>query len=170
MLTAFRTFAKSKWAIGLLVLLALGLLVTGGSQMDVLANLGPKHVVSAGGRSMSPVEFRGELDRIREQAQQQAGRPLTFEELIGEGGLRQYLEQKSQQLGFVNWAWKAGIRPGKELVLRQIRQAPAYFDSVTGQFSEEQSRNALIEGKATPEMFEAVFARALDLRDQTIFR
>ena len=98
MLTAFRTFAKSKWAIGLLVLLGIGLVVTGGSQMDVLANLGPKHVVSAGDRNMSQAEFRAELDRIREQAQQQAGRALTFEELIGEGGLRQYLQQKSQQL------------------------------------------------------------------------
>ena len=121
MLTAFRTFAKSKWAIGLLVLLGIGLVVTGGTQMDVLTNLGPKHVVSAGDRNMSQAEFRLELDRIREQAQQQAGRALTFEELIGEGGLRQFLQQKSQQLGFVNWAWKAGIRPGKELVLRQIR-------------------------------------------------
>lgn len=160
MLTAFRTFAKSKWAIGLLVLLALGLVVTGGSQMDVLANLGPRHVVSAGDRSMSQAEFRGELDRILEQARQQSGRPLTFEELIGDGGLRQYLEQKSQQLGFVNWAWKAGVRPGKELVLREIRQAPAFFDSVTGQFSQEQYQNALAEGNATPEMFEA------QLRDQ----
>ena len=160
MLTAFRTFAKSKWAIGLLVLLGIGLVVTGGTQMDVLTNLGPKHVVSAGDRNMSQAEFRLELDRIREQAQQQAGRALTFEELIGEGGLRQFLEQKSQQLGFVNWAWKAGIRPGKELVLRQIRQAPAFFDSVTGQFSEEQYRTALAEGNVTPEMFEA------QLRDQ----
>ncbi len=160
MLTAFRTFAKSKWAIGLLVILGLALVVTGGTQMDVLANLGPKHVVSAGDRNLSQAEFRSELDRIREQAQQQAGRALTFEELIAEGGLRQYLEQKSQQLGFVNWAWKAGIRPGKELVLRQIRQAPGFFDNVTGQFSEEQYRTALAENNATPEMFEA------QLRDQ----
>ena len=160
MLTAFRTFAKSKWAIGLLVLLALALLITGGTQMDVLANLGPKHVVSAGDRNLSQAEFRGELGRIREQAQQQAGRALTFEELIGEGGLRQYLEQKSQQLGFVNWAWKAGIRPGKDLILRQIRQAPGFFDNVTGQFSEEQYRTKLGENNATPEMFEA------QLRDQ----
>jgi len=160
MLTAFRTFAKSKWAIGLLVLLALGLLVTGGSQMDVLVNLGPRNVVTAGDRSLSQGEFRSELDRIREQAQQQAGRALSFEELIGEGGLRQYLEQKAEQLGFVNWAWKAGIRPGKDLVLRQIRQAPAFFDSVTGQFSEDQYRAQLAENNATPEMFEA------ELRDQ----
>jgi peptidyl-prolyl cis-trans isomerase D len=160
MLSAIRAFAKSKWAIGLLVLMALALVVTGGSQADLLGNLGPKHVVSAGDRNLTTVEFRGEMDRIRDQAQQQAGRALTFEELIEGGGLRQYLEQKSQQLGFANWAWKAGVRPGKELILRQIRQAPGFFDNVTGRFSQEQYRSVLAENNATPEMFEA------QLRDQ----
>jgi peptidyl-prolyl cis-trans isomerase D len=164
MLTAIRAFAKSKWAIGLLVLMALALVVTGGSQVDVLANLGPKHVVTAGDRNLTPVEFRGEMDRFRDQAQQQAGRALTFEELIEGGGLRQYLEQKSQQLGFMNWAWNAGIRPGKELILRQIRQAPGFFDSVTGRFSQEQYQAALAENSATPEMFEA------QLRDQYVIQ
>ncbi|HZV84522.1 MAG TPA: SurA N-terminal domain-containing protein, partial [Brevundimonas sp.] len=160
MLTAFRAFAKSKWAVGLLVLLALGLVVTGGSQMDVLANLGPKNVVTADDRSVSPAEFRAEMDRILEQSQQQAGRALTFEELIGEGGLTQYLEQKAQQMGFLNWAWNAGIRPGKDLILREIRQAPGFFDSVTGKFDENQYRQKLAENNATPEMFEE------QLRDQ----
>ncbi len=157
MLSALRAFAKSKWAIGLLVLLALGLLVTGGTQTDVLANLGPKHVVTAGDRSLGQAEFRNELNMIRDQSQQQAGRAIDFEELIAGGGLRQYLSQKAEQLGFVNWAWKAGIRPGKDLILRQIRQQSAFFDSVTGQFSADQYRNVLAENNATPEMLEAQF-------------
>ncbi|WP_332660956.1 peptidyl-prolyl cis-trans isomerase [Brevundimonas sp.] len=162
MLSAFRTFAKSKWAVGLLVVLALGLLVTGGTQLDVLGSLGPKHVVTAGDRSVGQAEFRGEMDRILQQSQQQAGRALTFEELIGQGGLVQYLQQRSQQLGFLNWAWNTGIRPGKELVLRELRQAPAFFDSVTGKFDENLYRQKLAENNATPEMFEA------QMRDQYI--
>lgn len=154
MLTAFRTFAKSKWAMGLLVVLALALLVGGGSQLDVLGSLGPKHVVTAGDRSIGQAEFRGEMDRILQQNQQQAGRALTFEELIGGGGLAQYLQQRSQQLGFLNWASQTGIRPGKELVLRQLRQLPAFFDSVTGKFDENQYRAKLAENNLTPEMFE----------------
>lgn len=160
MLTAFRTFAKSKWAIGLLVLLALGLLVTGGTQMDVLGSLGPKHVVSAGDRSVSQAEFRAEMDRFREAAQQQTGGPLTFEELIGEGRLLQFLQQRARDRGFQKWARDAGIRPAEELVLRQIRQQRDFFDSVTGQFSEEQYRSLLAQNNATPEMFEA------ELRDR----
>ena len=160
MLTAFRTFAKSKWAVGLLVVLAMGLLVTGGTQLDILGSMGPKHVVSAGERSLSQAEFRSEMDRILQQSQEQAGRALTFEELIGQGGLVQYLQQKSQQLGFLEWARQTGIRPGKELILRQIRQAPGFFDSVTGKFDENQYRARLAEANATPEMFEE------QLRDQ----
>ena len=165
MLTAFRTFAKSPWAVGLLVLLALGLLVTGGTQLDVFANLGPKHVVSAGDRSVTPAEFRAEMESIRASAQQQSGRAVSFEQLVGEGGeLAQYLGQKAQQLGFMAWAWNAGVRPGEELVLRQIRQAPRFFDSVTGRFSEEQYRAVLAQNNATPELFEQ------QLRDQIIQR
>ncbi|GAA0628676.1 peptidylprolyl isomerase [Brevundimonas kwangchunensis] len=164
MLTAFRKFAKSKWAIGLLGLLAVGLLVTGGTQMDVLGSLGPKHVISAGDRSVNGPEFRADMERIREGAQQQAGRSLSFEELIGDGGLVQYLRQRSEQLGFMDWAWKAGIRPGKELVLRQIRQAPGFFDQVTGRFSQTQYETTLAQNNATPELFER------QLRDDIITR
>lgn len=164
MLTAFRKFAKSKWAIGLLVLLAMGLLITGGTQMDLLSSLGPKHVITAGDRSVGQTEFRAEMDRIREGAQQQAGRALSFEELIGEGGLVQYLRQRSEQLGFMDWAWKAGVRPGKELVLRQIREAPGFFDNVTGRFSEQQYQEVLARNNATPEMFER------QLRDDILTR
>jgi len=160
MLTAFRTFAKSKWAIGLLVLLAVALLVTGGSQMDVLGSMGPKHVVSAGDRSVNQAEFRAEMDRFRDAAQQQTGGPVGFEELIGEGRLLQYLQQKARDRGFQKWAWEAGIRPAEELVLRQIRQQRDFFDSVTGQFSEDQYRTLLAQNNATPEMFEA------ELRDR----
>ncbi|GAA0637295.1 peptidylprolyl isomerase [Brevundimonas lenta] len=155
MLSAFRTFAKSKWAIGLLVVLGIALLVGGGTQMDLLGNLGPKHVISAGDRSVDQPEFRAEMDRIRDQAQQQAGRAVDFETLIGGGQLTQFLRQRAQLLGFMDWAWKAGIRPGKELILRRIREEPAFFDSVTGAFSEEQYRARLAENNLTPEMFEA---------------
>ena len=165
MLSVFRNFAKSPWAIGLLVLLALGLLITGGSQMDILANLGPRHVITAGDRSVDAAAFRTDMERIRASAQQQSGQAVSFEQLVGEGGeLVQYLEQRSQQLGFMAWAWNAGVRPGKELVLRQIRQAPGFFDSVTGRFSEEQYRSVLAENNATPEMFEE------QLRDEVMTR
>ena len=48
MISIFRKFAKSRLAMGLLILTALGLLVTGGTQTDLLGSLQAPKVVSAG--------------------------------------------------------------------------------------------------------------------------
>lgn len=157
MITLFRNFAKSKWAIGLLVLLALGLLVTGGSQVDVFANLGPKNVISAGSRDMNQTDFRADFERVRNNLQEEAGRPVSIEDMIAENIHLRFLESQTQRLGFLSWAWDVGIRPGKELVLKQIRQAPVFFNQITGQFDEEQYRSVLAQQNLTPAQLEQEF-------------
>jgi peptidyl-prolyl cis-trans isomerase D len=154
MISMFRNFAKSKWAIGLLVLVALGLLVTGGTQTDVLGSLQPPKVISAGDRSLSPQEFRTEMDRRLQQIQNQERRAVTYEELLAQVPLATILKGRADELGFFAWAWKAGIRPGNELILRQIRSFPAFFDPVTGQFSETLYASQLGQAKMTPAMLE----------------
>lgn len=161
MITLFRNFAKSKWAIGLLVVLALSLLITG-AQMDVFSGLGTRHVISAGERSVDPVQFRSDMDRVRSNIQEQAGRPVTIDEIVAENLHVRYLEEQTQRLGFMTWAWNAGIRPGKELVIKQIREIPAFFNQVTGQFSQDQYEQALAAQNVTPEMIER------DFRDQYV--
>ncbi|WP_420469543.1 peptidyl-prolyl cis-trans isomerase [Brevundimonas sp. FT23042] len=158
MLTAFRSFAKSKWAAGLLALLFLGLLITGGSQIrDVFGGFGAKHVVWAGERNIDAATFRADLDREREQAQQRAGRPIDYEELIGNGALAAYLTQEAQKIGFMSWAWNAGVRPGNELVLRQIREVPDFFDPVTGRFDETRYAQLLADNNTTAPVIEERF-------------
>ena len=71
-----------------------------------------------------------------------------------------FLESQTEQLGFLNWAWEAGIRPGKELIVKQIRQIPAFFNSVTGQFDQKAYESALAQQNLPPAMLEQ------DLRDQ----
>lgn len=154
MLNLTRKFARSKWSIGLLVLMAMALLITGNEQFDVLSQVGPRHVISAGDRSVNAPEFKSELDGILRQQSQQAGRALTMEELTAGGGLTQFLTQKAQSLGFLAWTWDVGVRPGAELVLRHIRQESAFFDSVTGKFSQEQYISVLQENNLTDVRFE----------------
>lgn len=154
MISIFRNFARSKFAMGLLILTALGLLVTGGAQTDILGSLQPPKVVSAGDRSMSPQEFRAAMDRQLEQLQAQQGRAITYEEALAEADLGAILRARAEELSFFAWAWKAGIRPGNELVLRQIRVVPEFFDPVTNQFSETLYRTKLAEANLTPELVE----------------
>ncbi|MBD3835214.1 peptidylprolyl isomerase [Brevundimonas sp.] len=159
MITAFRAFSRSKWAAALLVLIAISFVIVG-ARMDVFSNLGPKHVIDAGSRSMNEAEFRAAFDRVRANIQEQAGRPVTNEELVAENIPGRFLQSQTQQLGFLNWAWEAGIRPGKELIVKQIRQIPAFFNQVTGQFDQQAYESALAQQNLTPAMLEQ------DLRDQ----
>jgi peptidyl-prolyl cis-trans isomerase D len=159
MITAFRAFSRSKWAAVLLVLIAISFVVVG-AQMDVFASMGPKHVIDAGSRSMNEQEYRASFDRVRAQLQEQAGRPITNEELLAENIPGRFLESQTQQLGFLNWAWEAGIRPGKELIVKQIREIPAFFNQVTRQFDQQAYETALAQQNLTPAMLEQ------DLRDQ----
>jgi len=154
MISMFRSFAKSKWAIGLLVLVCLGLLVTGGTQTDILGSIQAPKVVSAGDRSLSPQEFRAEMDRRLQQIQTEQRRAVSYEELLEQVPLASILKGRADELGFFAWAWKTGIRPGNELVLRQIRSFPAFFDPVTGQFSETLYASQLGQAKMTPAMLE----------------
>src|SRR5690606_18042848 len=140
----------------LFALLILSFLVVG-AQSDIFASLGPKHVIDAGERSVDQTQFRTEMDRVRNNLQQQAGRPVTIEDMAKENIHLRYLESQTQRLGFLDWAWKVGIRPGQELVLKEIRQIPAFFNSITGQFDQQQYQQALAAQNMTPAMLEHEF-------------
>lgn len=159
MITLFRNFAKSKWAVGLFALIILSFVVVG-AQSDIFSNLGPRHVVSAGDRNIDGQRFRADFERVRANVSEQAGRTVTFDEMVSQNLLTQYLESQTQRLGFSAWAWKNGIRPGKELVLKRIREIPSFFNQITGQFDQELYVQALGQQNITPEMLEQ------DLRDE----
>jgi peptidyl-prolyl cis-trans isomerase D len=159
MISNFRNFAKSPWAIAIIGLIAVSFLVVG-NEADIFASLGPRDVVKAGDRSVNQQEFRADFEQVRENYQEQTGAPVTIEELVGQNIHVRYLEGKTQELAFQNWARRVGIRPGKELVLKQIRQIPAFFNQITGQFDEEAYRSVLQEANMTPADLEQ------DLRDQ----
>lgn len=156
MISLFRNFAKSPWAAGLLGLVMLSFIVVG-AQTDIFGSLGPRNVITAGERSVDQATFANDFDRVKKSYEERAGKPLTIQELVAEGVHLQYLADATRRMGFLNWAWQAGLRPGKELVLKQIRQAPAFFNQVTGAFDEQQYRSVLAQQNATPAMLEQEF-------------
>lgn len=149
MISNFRNFAKSPWAIAIIGLIAISFVVVG-TQADVFASLGPRDVIKAGDRSLTQQEFRADFEQVRENYQEQTGAPVTVEDLVGQNVHIRYLEGKTQELAFQNWARRVGIRPGKELILKQIRQIPAFFNQITGQFDEEAYRTVLQGENMTP--------------------
>lgn len=162
MITLFRNFARSKWAVALLALVAIALLFTGGQQMDVIGALQPAKVISAGSRSVDDAAFRQIVEQARYAQQQQTGQSPSVEEMADEPGFAATLGDRANQLGFLAWADRVGIRPGRELLLREIRKVERFFDPVTRQFSETEYQSALAENRMTPEMLEE------QLRDQYV--
>jgi len=163
MITLFRNFSKSKWAVGLFALIILSFVVVG-AQSDIFANLGPRHVVSAGERSVNAARFRADMERVRANISEQSGKNATFEELAAQGYVNQFLESQTMRMGFSAWAWNAGIRPGKDLIVAEIRKIPGFFNQITGRFDEAQYQQALSQQNMTPEMLEQ------ELRDQYTFQ
>jgi peptidyl-prolyl cis-trans isomerase D len=157
MISGFRDFAKSKWAIALFALLIISFAIVGGTQTDVFGGLGPRNVIEAGERSLTPVQFRADFDRIRNNLQQEQGRPVTLEDLVAENAHVQYLESQTRRLGFLNWAHQVGIRVDESLVLDRIREIPAFFDQITGRFDEATYQRMLAEQSITPVQLEDEF-------------
>ncbi|MFN3354134.1 MAG: peptidyl-prolyl cis-trans isomerase [Brevundimonas sp.] len=154
MISLFRKFAKSPWALGLIALVAIGLLVTGGTQMDILGSLGPQHVISAGDRSIDQQEFRAYAERVRGSEEQRSGQPVTFEQLDEAGVIPQILDGRAEELGFLSWAWRTGVRPSAQLIAEQLRSIPAFFNQVTGQFDQTAYESALAQQNLTVAQFE----------------
>ncbi len=159
MITMFRNFARSKWALGFLAIVGFAVVFTG-AQMDVFSGLGSNQVITAGSRSVDQAQFRQDFARIRTNAGGESGRTFTNEDLVQENVHIRYLEENTRKLGLLAWAWDVGIRPGKELVIKQIRELPAFFNQVSGKFDQDQYVQILAGEGITPAMLEQ------DLRDQ----
>src|SRR5690606_3353040 len=147
MISIFRKFARTPFAMPLIVLVGLGLLITRGVQTDILRTLRAPKVISAGNDGLSPIEFRPEMDRRLQQTQHEQARAITYEALLSRAPLPAILKGRAEEFGFFAWTWKTGIRPGNELVLRQIRSFTAVFDPLTNQFSEALYTSKLAEQK-----------------------
>ncbi|WP_428149134.1 peptidyl-prolyl cis-trans isomerase [Brevundimonas sp.] len=157
MISLFRDFAKSKWAVALFVLLIISFAVVGGSQTDVFKSLGAQHVISAGDRSVDANQFRADFERIRTNASEQEGRPLTTQDLVTANVHIRYLEAQTQRLGFLEWARKVGIRPDESLIIKRIREIPAFFNQVTGAFDQAQYEQTLARQNYSPVQLEDEF-------------
>lgn len=157
-ITAVRAFAKSWVAAILIGLLVISFAVFGIN--DVFGGGFSNDVVRAGDRRVSSQMFKLQFDNAKEAMEQQAGQPIPMEDMIARGMHTQFLDSVAEQEGFYAWAWRAGIRPGTQLVVEQIRQVPAFFNQVTGAFDEDQYASLLAREGLDRAMFEQ------DLRDQ----
>jgi peptidyl-prolyl cis-trans isomerase D len=154
MLAAVRRFAKSPYAAALLVVLIISFAVFG--IQDVFNGRVSDWVIKAGSRSVSGAEFKRNFDAFKAQAEQQAQRPLTVEELAAQGLDRAVLNDLAARESLSEWLHRAGIRPSDKLIAAELRKSTALFDPVTGKFDQAVYQQRLAENGLTPERYEGL--------------
>ena len=161
MLAAFRAFAKSWVASVLFGVLIIAFAFFGiSSYRSVLSPKMSNAVVSAGSRTVTPVDFKRAFDNFKGRLEQQYQQPISAE-LAAENGLdRRVLEGLATSEAFSEDLNKIGIQPSITLVAAEIHKIPAFFDQVTGRFDKKAYAERVAAINLTVPQFES------QLRDQ----
>jgi peptidyl-prolyl cis-trans isomerase D len=160
MLSAIRAFAKSWVATLLFGLLIVSFVVFGIGNRDLLHPKITNSVITAGGRSIGPAEFKRDFDGYIGRLQQQVGQQIT-PELAAANGLDQRVAQGlASSEAFSAYLTKIGVRPSDKLIAGEIQKIPAFFDQVTGRFDRNSYLKRLADNNLTAASFEG------QMRDQ----
>ncbi len=154
MLSAIRVFAKSWVATVLFGLLIVSFVVFGIGNRDLLHPKISNAVITAGGRSIGPAEFKRDFEGYIGQLQKQMGQQIT-PELAAANGLDQRVAQGlASSEAFAAYLTKIGIRPSDKLIAGEIQKIPAFFDQVTGKFDKNAYLKRLADNNLTASDFE----------------
>jgi peptidyl-prolyl cis-trans isomerase D len=134
MLGFMRAFAKTWYAK-----ILFGVLIIAFGAFGVNNMLRPQlkdDVIEAGSRSVSPEEFKTEIDDDKKQLEQEQnqGQPIPMEVLAQQGLLSQMTEDIASQKGFAAWLDQIGLRPSDKVVTDLLKTAQQFFNPVTGAF------------------------------------
>lgn len=157
MLAAFRRFAKSPWSFGLLGLIIAAFVLVGTTDI-----FGPRvgiNVVTAGSRTVTQPEFQAAFRRSLQQLGQQYGQPVSQEMALEQGLDQRILSEMTRTEALAELLRRIGIRAPQDAMREQLREIPAFFDPLTGEFSETNYLEALRREGLTRDMFEK------DMRD-----
>jgi peptidyl-prolyl cis-trans isomerase D len=157
MLAAFRRFAKSPWSFGLLGLIIAAFVLVGTTDI-----FGPRvgiNVVTAGSRTVTQPEFQAAFRRSLQQLGQQYGQPVSQEMALEQGLDQRILSEMTRTEALAELLRRIGIRAPQDAMREQLREISAFFDPLTGEFSETNYLEALRREGLTRDMFEK------DMRD-----
>ena len=153
MLSGFRSIAKSPIAVVLFGLLIVSFAVFGIQDVFRGRMMGDQ-VVQAGGRSVTPLEFRKAFDNYRQSMQKQ-GQNVSAEEADKAGLIPRMVDSLAMQKAFDEVLEKLGVRPSDKLIAAEIGKAPIFFDQITGKFDKKAYDGWLAQNNLTAAQLEA---------------
>ena len=153
MLTAFRAFAKSPWAVALFVVLIFSFSVWG--IRDVFHTSISNSVISAGGREVSANDFKMIFDNYKKHVEEEQGAAVSMKDLLAGGVDKGLLQEKSADEAFDAYLAQIGLRPADSLIADALTKYTVFFNPATGKFDPQLYAKALADKGLTKEKFEA---------------
>jgi peptidyl-prolyl cis-trans isomerase D len=151
MLTWFRAFVRSKYAVVLIVLLVLSFAVWG--LNDVFTGNVSNNLATAGRNTLSPAEFERRVTSWIERVGRERGID-SREDAAEQGILRALGDQLVQQFGEVAYLNTNGVRASATGIGKFLQEVEA-FHGADGKFDPEVYAQALSRQGYRPESFEA---------------
>lgn len=156
MLAGLRNAAKSKFAVPVIVVLALSFAVWGvndafqGGARDAVATVGPEKVTLT--------EFSRRFNQQVSLINQQQGQTFTSQDAREAGLDQQVLNQMIAGAAMDAKADDLGLGVSDQLLSEEIRSIPAFQDQIRGQFSRDAYISAIAQLEMGPEEFERAIA------------
>ncbi len=104
-------------------------------------------VISAGPRTVDPRTFKTDMENEKKNMEQQQtqGQPVPWDVLQQQGVLDQMVQDMANQQAFSAWMQQIGLRPSDKVVTDALKQAPQFFNPVTGAFDRDAYDRALVD-------------------------
>ena len=138
MIGFFRKLSQS-WAARILFAI-LAVALSSYTVNSMLHGKTSNDVITAGPRTVDAISFKTEMDTEKKNMEQQQtqGQIVPWETLQQTGVLDQMVQDMANQTAFSAWMQQVGLRPSDKVVTDALKQAPQFFNPVTGAFDRDK--------------------------------
>lgn len=146
---------KSALAAGIMIILMIAFLMSGSQgRLDAFRGGITGAVITAGGHSVSPADFKLAFDNQKQQLEQQYQTPISVDEAVKGGFDRQILAEMANQNAIREWLSRLGFRVSDRTLAADIHKNPNFANPVTGQFDPQVYKDLLAQNGITAKQYE----------------
>lgn len=145
---------KSALAAGIMIILMIAFLLSSGGRLDAFQGNLSGAVITAGGHSVLPYEFKKAFDAEKGRYEQQYQTPISPEEAVKGGLDKQILSDLAIQSSIREWLSRLGFRTSDKMLLAMLHKDPNLTNPVTGQFDPDTYKRLLAQNELTAQEYE----------------
>lgn len=146
---------KSALAAAIMIILMIAFLMSGSQgRLDAFKGNFSGAVITAGGHSVTPFEFKKAFEAEKGRYEQQYQAPISVEDAVKGGLDKEILSNLAIQNAIREWLGRLGLRASDKMLAGVIHKDQNFANPVTGQFDPEGYKSLLQRNELTPAEYE----------------